>query len=241
MSADSGHALSGSLRAHLDALPEPWRQCLATSLAAETTRSLVQFIDGRLATDVTIYPPQPLAALQACSPADVRVVILGQDPYHGPGQAHGFAFSVPEAVRPPPSLRNIFLELARDCACPPRRSGTLLGWSRQGVLLLNSVLTVEVGRPGSHAQRGWEPLTDAVVTAIAALPVAKVFLLWGAQAQTKREQIEAVCSPHLVLTASHPSPLSARRPPQPFLGCGHFSQANRYLERHGRTPIDWCR
>jgi len=240
MSAEGG-ALSGSLRAHLAALPWQWRQCLVTALAAETTRLLVEFVDGRIAAGATVYPPQPLAALQACLPADVRVVILGQDPYHGPGQAHGFAFSVPEGVRPPPSLRNIFLELSRDCACPPRRSGNLAAWCRQGVLLLNSVLTVEAGRPGSHAERGWEPLTDAVVAAVAALPAAKVFLLWGAQAQNKREQIAGTSAPHLVLTANHPSPLSARRPPQPFLGCGHFSQANRYLAIHGLAPIDWCR
>jgi len=240
MSADGG-ALSGSLRAHLDALPPPWRQCLAAPLAAETTRSLVQFIDGRVAAGATVYPPHPLAALQACAPGDVRVVILGQDPYHGPGQAHGFAFSVPDGVRPPPSLRNIFIELSRDCGCPLRRSGSLLAWSRQGVLLLNTVLTVEAGRPGSHAGRGWEPLTDAIVAVVAALPKAKVFLLWGAQAQSKREQIEAVSAPLLVLTANHPSPLSARRPPQPFLGCGHFSQANRYLAAQAVGPIDWCR
>lgn len=241
MSPQAGRALSGSLRLHLDALPKQWRQCLATPLTAESTRSLVEFVDGRVAAGATVYPSEPLAALHACSPADVRVLILGQDPYHGPGQAHGFAFSVPEGVRPPPSLRNIFLELSRDCACPPRRSGSLLAWSRQGVLLLNSVLTVEAGRPGSHAERGWEPLTDAVVATVAALPAGKVFLLWGAQAQTKRAQIEAVSAPHLVLTANHPSPLSARRPPQPFLGCGHFSQANRYLTSQGFAPIDWCR
>jgi len=237
----NGGAFSGSLRRHLDALPQQWQQSLAVPLAADTTRSLVEFIDGRVADGATIYPPHPLAALQACSPADVRVLILGQDPYHGPGQAHGFAFSVPEGVRPPPSLRNIFLELARDCGCAPRRSGSLLGWGRQGVLLLNSVLTVEAGQPGCHAGRGWEPLTDAIVAVVASLPTAKVFLLWGAQAQSKREQIDALSAPHLVLTASHPSPLSARRLPQPFLGCGHFSQANRYLASYGLAPIDWCR
>jgi len=241
MSAEGVSALAGSLRAHFAYLSENWRKCLEAPLAADSTSALVDFVDGRLAAGATVYPRQPLAALQACEPADVRVVVLGQDPYHGPGQAHGFAFSVPEGVRPPPSLRNIFLELARDCSCPARRSGCLLGWSQQGVLLLNSVLTVEAGRPGSHAGHGWEPLTDAVVSVLAGLPAAKVFLLWGAQAQAKRERIEAGRAPHLVLCANHPSPLSARRGPLPFLGCGHFSQTNEYLTSQGLAAIDWCR
>jgi len=240
MSESAGNQLAGSLRAHLARLPVVWRECLAAQLAANTTRALIDFVDARLADGAVIYPSQPLAALQACTPRDVRVIILGQDPYHGPGQAHGFAFSVPEGVRPPPSLRNIFLELAHDCGCRQQRSGCLLAWSRQGVLLLNSVLTVEAGAPGSHASRGWEPLTDAIVVALASLAAPKVFLLWGAQAQAKRERIEAAIAPNLVLCANHPSPMSARRGPQSFLGCGHFSRANAYLVSQGSGPIDWC-
>jgi len=242
MSQDAASALAGSLRAHFARLPQGWRRCLAAPLAADTTSALVDFVDARLAAGATIYPPQPLAALEACTPPDVRVVILGQDPYHGPGQAHGFAFSVPHGVRPPPSLRNIFFELSRDCGCPVQRSGCLLAWAHQGVLLLNSVLTVEAGQPGSHAARGWEPFTDSIIVTLARLSEPKVFMLWGAQAQAKREQIDASsAAPHLVLCANHPSPLSARRPPQPFLGCGHFSQANRFLVSQGCAPIDWCR
>jgi len=240
MSVPIGEHLAESLHTHFAQLAASWRECLAAPLAAESTRALANYVDTRLAAGATVYPSQPLAALNACLPDAVRVVILGQDPYHGPGQAHGFAFSVPEGVRPPPSLRNIFLELARDCACPAKRSGFLLGWSRQGVLLLNSVLTVEAGAPGSHAGRGWEALTDAVVNVLAQLPTPKVFLLWGAQAQAKRERIELARAPHLVLCANHPSPLSARRPPQPFLGCGHFSKANAYLASQGLASINWC-
>jgi uracil-DNA glycosylase len=232
--------LAGSLRSHFASLPEAWQEHLAAPLAADATRVLVDFVDARVATGCAVFPSQPLAALQACAPQDVRVVVLGQDPYHGAGQAHGFAFSVPDGVRPPPSLRNIFIELGRDCGCASPRSGSLLAWSRLGVLLLNTVLTVEQGRPGSHAGCGWEFVTDAIIDAIAAMPTPKVFLLWGAQAQSKRARIQATAAPNLVLCANHPSPLSARRPPVPFLGCAHFSQANRYLLAQGLAPVNWC-
>jgi len=240
MNSDTAR-LAGSLRSHFASLPEAWQERLATPLAADATRALVDFVDARVATGCAVFPSQPLAALQACAPQDVRVVVLGQDPYHGAGQAHGFAFSVPDGVRPPPSLRNIFIELGRDCGCPSLRSGSLLAWSRLGVLLLNTVLTVEQGRPGSHAGRGWEFVTDAIIDAIAAMPTPKVFLLWGAQAQSKRARIQAAAAPNLVLCANHPSPLSARRPPVPFLGCAHFSQANRHLVAQGLAPVNWCR
>jgi uracil-DNA glycosylase len=235
--------LTASLGTHFAALPPAWRGPLATVLASDSTRALIELVDAQIAAGQVVFPPQPLAALQSCVPQDVRVVVLGQDPYHGPGQAHGYAFSVPEGARVPPSLRNIFLELARDghCAAPAPRSGSLLGWSRQGVLLLNTVLTVAAGQPGSHARRGWEPFTDAVIDLLARAPDAPVFLLWGAQAQAKRERIRAAGPQALVLEANHPSPLSARRPPVPFLGCAHFSQANRYLLARGREPVDWCR
>jgi uracil-DNA glycosylase len=167
-------------------------------------------------------------------------VILGQDPYHGPGQAEGLAFSVPAGVKPPPSLRNIFVELQRDLGLAVPASGHLGGWARQGVLLLNTSFTVEDGNPGSHARRGWEALSDAIVSAVAADPGNKVFMLWGAHAQAKSGLIEAAGGGrHLVLQSNHPSPLSASRPPLPFLGCGHFGAANRYLQARGLPPIDW--
>ncbi|MCX7901973.1 MAG: uracil-DNA glycosylase, partial [Burkholderiaceae bacterium] len=162
------------------------------------------------------------------------------DPYHGAGQAHGLAFSVPPGVRPPPSLRNIFAELARDLRCPPPESGDLVPWARQGVLLLNAVFTVEEGRPGAHARRGWEALSEAILEQLAADAQPKVFLLWGAFAQAQQARIARGGGRHLVLSASHPSPLSARRGPAPFLGCAHFSRANAFLAAHGRGTIDWC-
>jgi uracil-DNA glycosylase len=170
---------------------------------------------------------------------NVRVVLLGQDPYHGAGQAHGLAFSVPEGVRQPPSLRNVFLELQADMGHRPSASGNLACWAQQGVLLLNTVMTVEEGRPASHAGKGWEVLTDALVDALARDPAPKVFLLWGAHAQAKKPMITRARHDHLVACANHPSPLSARRPPFPFLGCRHFSQANAHLKQHGRGEIEW--
>ena len=231
----------GPLQRHLRALPACWREPLAAVLESESTRALAAFIDGRAAAGAVIYPPRPLAALHEVTPAGVRAIILGQDPYHGAGQAHGFAFSVPPGVRPPPSLGNIFRELRRDCGCAAPLHGSLLPWARQGVLLLNAVLTVEAGRAASHAGRGWERITDGVIDVVAAGPGARAFLLWGAHAQAKRERIERAAAVPLVLLANHPSPLSARRGDRPFLGCGHFSQTNRYLEAHGLAPIDWCR
>jgi uracil-DNA glycosylase len=165
----------------------------------------------------------------------VRVVILGQDPYHGAGQADGLAFSVASGQRSPPSLRNIFKELERDLGPLPPREGLLESWARRGVLLLNTVLTVEEGLPGSHAGRGWESLTDRLVVAVAEKAEPVVFLLWGAHAQAKATLIEAT-SPgrHVLLAANHPSPLAALRPPRPFIGCGHFSETLRRL-----PGFDW--
>jgi uracil-DNA glycosylase len=225
---------------HVDALAADWRALVQGFLVSDEGQALQSFLAARVAAGATIYPPRPLRALELTPFDEVRVVILGQDPYHRPGQAHGLAFSVPDGVRPPPSLRNIFLELKSDLGCPIPASGNLERWARQGVLLLNAVFTVEEGRPGAHAGRGWERLSDAVIERLARDARPKVFLLWGAFAQAQRARIEATGSRHLVLTANHPSPLAARRPPVPFLGCRHFSKANEFLDRHGRGAIDWC-
>lgn len=172
--------------------------------------------------------------------ARIRVVILGQDPYHGAGQAQGLAFSVPDDCRRPPSLRNIFNQVAQDCpGTPLPRGNDLSRWARQGVLLLNTCLTVEDGAPASHARRGWEAVTDALIRQVAVDPAPKAFLLWGAHAQAKQALLPDN-NRHLVLTANHPSPLSARRPPVPFVGCGHFAQVNAWLAAQGKSPIDWA-
>ena len=200
-------------------------------------KKLSSFVEERRSVGAAIFPPQPLRALTLTPFDDVRVVILGQDPYHGEGQAHGLAFSVPEGVKVPPSLRNIFSELQRDLGCTPPVDGTLERWARQGVLLLNAVFTVERGAPGSHAGKGWETFTSKLLGALVADQRPKVFMLWGMLAQAWQASIT---EPHLTLQANHPSPLSARRPPIPFFGCGHFSQANNFLQQHGRGVIDWC-
>ncbi|MGQ2980211.1 MAG: uracil-DNA glycosylase [Polaromonas sp.] len=219
-------------------LAADWAPVVGQFLASQTGQQLGAFMAQRLAAGAIIYPPQPFRALALTPLADVRVVILGQDPYHGPGQAQGLAFSVPDGVRPPPSLRNIFKELARDPAVEPEphSGGSLERWARQGVLLLNTSLTVEEGQAASHARKGWELLTDQLISAVSATSTPVVFLLWGAHAQTKQALI---ASRHRVLTANHPSPLSALRPPVPFIGCGHFSAANLFLQAQGRGCVHW--
>jgi uracil-DNA glycosylase len=214
-------------------------------VASPAGQQLGQFIRDRLANGAVIYPPEPFRALALTPLHQVKVVILGQDPYHGPGQAQGLAFSVAPGVRLPPSLRNIFKEIAQDPqrgkAAEVPRNGSLEPWARQGVLLLNTCLTVEAGLPGSHAKQGWEALTDRLIGQIAGQPGPIVFMLWGAHAQAKLPLIDASAfrSGHLVLAANHPSPLSALRGPQPFMGCGHFSLANNFLQRQGLSPIQW--
>ncbi|MGC6400383.1 uracil-DNA glycosylase [Sphingomonas sp. FW199] len=194
------------------------------------------FLLAERAAGKRIFPPASewFRALDLTPPGEVRAVILGQDPYHGPGQAHGLCFSVRPGVRVPPSLVNIYKELASDLGIPPARHGHLEAWARQGVLLLNTVLTVEMGQAASHKGRGWERFTDAVIAAINRLPQPVVFLLWGSHAQKKAAAVDR--SRHHVLTAPHPSPLSAHTG---FLGCRHFSQANAFLAAHGRGTIDW--
>src|SRR6185369_5442783 len=214
-------------------LAEGWRTVVDAFLSSSTGLRLASFIRERLAACVTIYPPRPLRALELTPLHSVRAVILGQDPYHGPGQAEGLAFSVVAGSLLPPSLRNIFKELqcAPDEPQPP--TGSLVDWARRGVLLLNASLTVEDGQPGSHAKKGWEVLTDALLAEVAAHASPCVYMLWGAHAQAKAGLIEETAASHgreaLVLQANHPSPLSAARPPVPFLGCGHFALARDWL------------
>ena len=221
---------------HLQLAPG-WLALVEAFFMTSEGKQLCAFVEARRSAGVAIFPPQPLRALTLTPFDQVRVVILGQDPYHGEGQAHGLAFSVPEGIKLPPSLRNIFAELKRDLGCTPPIAGTLERWAQQGVLLLNAIFTVERGAPGSHARKGWEKLTSMLLTALVADQRPKVFMLWGALAQAWRASIT---EPHLILQANHPSPLSARRPPIPFVGCGHFSQANAFLQRNGRGQIDWC-
>ncbi len=214
-----------------------WSALVEAFLQLPDGQKVRAFIEERRSSGAAIFPPQPLRMLTLTRFDEVRVVILGQDPYHGEGQAHGLAFSVPRGMRVPPSLRNIFAELQRDLGCTLPVDGTLEHWARQGVLLLNVVFTVELGAPGSHSRKGWETLTSLLLDALAADQQPKVFMLWGALAHAWQPRLS---EPHLVLKANHPSPLSARRPPTPFVGCGHFSRANTFLRQHGRGQIDWC-
>lgn len=211
-----------------------WQPLVDDFFASERGQALLAFLRARLDAGAVIFPPQPLRALQLTPPGAVRVVILGQDPYHGRGQAEGLAFSVQPGVRIPPSLRNIFKELQRDLGVPPppfpAPGGSLVKWAKGGVLLLNTTLTVEEGQAASHAGKGWEVLTDAVIRHVAEGARPVVFMLWGSHAQAKRALIPSDRG-HLVLLANHPSPLSAERPPRPFIGCGHFGQARAFRER----------
>ncbi len=222
-----------------------WRPALDAFLASPTGQALSERIGQALSEGRTVYPPEPFKALKLTPLGQVRVVILGQDPYHGPGQAEGLAFSVPPSARVPPSLRNVFKELQRSLGLAVPAHGSLVNWARQGVLLLNTCLTVEKRQAGSHAGWGWEVFTDALVLAVASEKRPVVFMLWGAHAQNKRRLIETQsqvmgCEKlHLVLQANHPSPLSAMRPPRPFLGCDHFKQANDFQSCHAEKEVIW--
>jgi uracil-DNA glycosylase len=238
----ASNRLQGSLSAALDGARGrigAWQPLVDAWRASDAGRALVAFVDARIAAGATVYPAAPLRALELTPLERVRVVILGQDPYHGPGQAEGLAFSVAGSQRLPPSLRNIFKELARDLGLAPPPQGTLVPWAERGVLLLNTTLTVEDGQPASHARRGWEALTDALIAATAQDPQPKACLLWGAHAQAKAALIESARRGHRVLQCNHPSPLSALRPPVPFIGCGHFREADRFLMAAGAVPVDW--
>ena len=217
-------------------LPEGW----AALLQAETEKgywsALAQRV-GEAYETATVYPPREdlFSALALTKPERVRVVILGQDPYHEPGQAHGLAFSVRKGVKLPPSLVNIYKELESDLGIPPKPHGCLTGWAEQGVLLLNTVLTVERGKANSHKNYGWQKFTDAVLAAVSQLPQPMAFVLWGGQAQKKAPLI-AQNGPRLILQGPHPSPLSSYRG---FFGSRPFSQINDFLQSHGESPVDW--
>lgn len=217
-------------------LEPSWKARVGALLESPAMQALSAFLRAEKRAGKVIYPPGPriFAALDTTPFDDVQVVMLGQDPYHGPGQAHGLCFSVLPGVAVPPSLENIFKELGRDLAVPRPDHGCLIPWARQGVLLLNAVLTVERGLAGSHAGKGWEEFTDACIETLNREREGLVFLLWGSYAQRKGALIDR--QRHLVLKAPHPSPLSAHRG---FLGCGHFSRTNRYLCDRGRPAIDW--
>lgn len=222
-------------------LGDGWKAALGTEFSQPYMQALKDFLLAEKGAGKTIFPKggEWFRALDLTPLDKVRVVILGQDPYHGLGQAHGLCFSVQPGVRPPPSLVNIYKELEADLGIARPGHGFLEHWARQGVLLLNSVLTVEMGQAASHQGRGWERFTDAVIRAVNARAEPVVFMLWGAYAQKKAAFVDSVDKGgrHLVLKAAHPSPLSAHNG---FLGCRHFSKANAFLAARGLPPIDWA-
>lgn len=222
--------------------PGGWSAALAAHWASPEGRRLLLFLRSRIDAGALVYPRQPLHMLSLTPLESVRVVILGQDPYHGPGQAEGLAFSVSPGQTVPPSLRNVHAELSRDMGLSVPTHGSLQAWARRGALLLNTCLTVEDGQPGSHSGRGWEVLTGALLEAVTLQPAPCAYLLWGRSAQRWADDIASNTrrsgQPALILQANHPSPLSARRGPIPFIGCGHFSQTAHWLARLG-VPWDW--
>ena len=242
----SNRLLQAELSAHLTKLAPAWRAVLGADEVKRALDRLSAMLAQRLRSAAVIYPTQPFRALESLTPQVVRVVILGQDPYHGAGQAQGLAFSVPDGLARPPSLRNILTEIELEYPDDPSQlvlkpnadHNDLSRWVRQGVLLLNTALTVEDGLPASHAGKGWETVTDALIQAVAQDSSPKVFMLWGAHAQTKQDLI-ASQPQHLILMCNHPSPLSARRGVHPFIGCGHFKAANAWLLQRNLQVIDW--
>jgi uracil-DNA glycosylase len=216
-------------------IEKSWQEVLQTEFDKPYFESLVGFVKQEYASN-TIFPPagQIFNAFNTCPFNNVKVVILGQDPYHGPGQAHGLCFSVNDGIQFPPSLQNIFKEITSDLGIPAPKTGNLTRWAEQGVLLLNATLTVRASQAGSHQGKGWEEFTDAVIKTISEKAENVVFILWGSYAIKKKSLINA--SKHCILTAPHPSPLSSYRG---FFGCKHFSQTNTYLTSKGKTPIEW--
>jgi len=224
-----------------NAIPTSWRKPLEEVCKRPEIDELVKFLKEREKAGAIIYPPKKniFQALKETPFDKVSVVIVGQDPYHGPNQAHGLSFSVLPGITKPPSLRNIFKELHNDIGMPIPTNGTLTGWAKQGVLLLNSILTVEQGKPASHANKGWEIFTDAVLEAVLKRKHPTVFMLWGAYAQKKVKNLHVHIDPKrdLFLNSAHPSPLSITG----FLGCKHFSKANEFLRKHHLPEIDWAK
>ncbi len=216
-------------------IEKSWQEVLQTEFDKPYFENLVGFVKQEYASN-TIFPPagQIFNAFNTCPFNNVKVVILGQDPYHGPGQAHGLCFSVNDGIQFPPSLQNIFKEITSDLGIPAPKTGNLTRWAEQGVLLLNATLTVRASQAGSHQGKGWEEFTDAVIKTISEKAENVVFILWGSYAIKKKALINA--SKHCILTAPHPSPLSSYRG---FFGCKHFSQTNTYLTSKGKTPIEW--
>ena len=216
-------------------IEKSWQEVLQTEFDKPYFENLVGFVKQEYASN-TIFPPagQIFNAFNTCPFNNVKVVILGQDPYHGPGQAHGLCFSVNDGIQFPPSLQNIFKEITSDLGIPAPKTGNLTRWAEQGVLLLNATLTVRASQAGSHQGKGWEEFTDAVIKTISEKAENVVFILWGSYAIKKKALINA--SKHCILTAPHPSPLSSYRG---FFGCKHFSQTNTYLTSKGKQPIEW--
>lgn len=214
-----------------------WKAVLGEEFDKPYMQALGEFLRAEKAAGKEIFPPGGLIfnALNSTPLERVKVVVIGQDPYHGPGQAHGLCFSVQPGVPVPPSLQNIFKELKRDLNIDPPNHGCLQHWAEQGVLLLNTSLTVEQGKAGSHASAGWQPFTDKVIEVVSRERPHLVFLLWGAHAQSKERLIDP--TKHLILRSPHPSPLSAHRG---FIGNGHFGRTNKFLEQHGLAPVDWA-
>lgn len=213
-----------------------WLDAIGEEFEKDYMKNLKRFLQEQKAQGIPVFPPgkRIFNALNSTPPEQVRVVILGQDPYHGPGQAHGLCFSVRKGVPIPPSLQNIYKELKRDLGIAPARHGCLQSWAREGVLLLNAVLTVEAGKAASHQGQGWETFTDRIVSYLNEQTTGLVFMLWGSHAQRKGQIVDP--GKHLVLKSTHPSPLSAHRG---FLGCGHFSRCNEYLLANGEEPVNW--
>ncbi len=216
-------------------LPDDWAGHLGSVLQSDTMQNLKAFLVKRIQEGAVIYPQGKhiFSAFQYCPLSKLKVVILGQDPYHGPGQAHGLSFSVPKDCKIPPSLKNIFLELQKDRSKPLPSHGNLEHWANQGVFLLNTVLTVEKGEAGSHRKKGWEFFTDEVIKIISREKSGVVFLLWGRDARGKKDLIDE--SKHLILESAHPSPFSVKG----FFGHHHFSKTNQFLEEKGLAPIQW--
>ncbi|CAM5218929.1 Uracil-DNA glycosylase OS=Castellaniella defragrans OX=75697 GN=ung PE=3 SV=1 [Castellaniella defragrans] len=236
------NAFQGPLLAQVESLPAPWKEALLAPHLRGILGQLDAMLAERLAAGTLIFPLRPFRALLETPPESVQVIVVGQDPYHGPNQAQGLAFSVPDFCPTPPSLRNMFKELELEYGQPDRPPrNSLVRWARQGVLLLNTALTVEAHQPASHAKKGWEHVTDALIMRVLREPRPKVLLLWGSHAQARRAllDLQPPAGPVQVLIANHPSPLSAQRPPRPFIGCGHFREANDWLQAHGESGIDW--